>query len=220
MEIKNIRREVKQSISFSDYKILKQMLMMISQKDGAPGKEERIHSLCFENMEGTGSKSKKDASSEKFTIRYLNEDLANIRLEKKIKKKDCSLERTAGLSLHDCQQIVAGDCEFLRGSEDPLLFEFYNHMKQGNIRPKILIDYTRENYIYKPGNVSVTLDSDFSTGFNINDFLNDKHPTIKRTGQIVMKVKYDRYLPEIINRLITSEKDLKPQKLVLAAFRI
>lgn len=220
MEIKSLKREVKQSISFSDYKILKQMLMMISQKDGAPGKEQRIHSLCFENMESKVLRSKKDACSEKFTIRYLNEDFANVRLEKKIKKKDCSLERFACLSLRDCQQIVAGDYEFLRGSEDPLLFEFYNHMKAGNIRPKILVDYTRETFAYKPGNVSVTLDSDFSTGFNLNDFLNEKHPTIKRTGQIVMKVKYDRYLPEIINRLITSEKDFKPQKLVLAAFGI
>lgn len=219
MEIKNLRHEVKQSISFSDFSILKQMLIMISPNDGVQAKEERIHSLCFEHTEDKGP-VKKGGSSEKFTIRYQNEDLANLRLVKKTKKKDCSLERFSSLSMCDCQRVLAGDYEFLRASEDPLLFEFYNHMKQGEIRPKILVDYTRETYIYRPGNVSITMDSDFCTGFNIIDFLNNKHPMIKRTGQVIMEVKYDKYLPEIIARLITAEKDLKPQKLALAAYRI
>jgi hypothetical protein len=218
MEIKNLRHEVKQSISFSDYRILQQMLVMISQQEETPVREERIHSLCFEN-EDKGLQAKKGGSSEKFTIRYQNEDMANLKLVKKTKKKDCSLERSSVLSQRDCQRIIAGDFEFLRGSEDPLLFEFYNHMKQGEIRPKILVDYSRETYIYRPGNVSVTIDSDFSTGFNLSDFLNDRHPTIKRTGQVILEVKYDKYLPEIIARLITSEKNARPGKLAFAAYR-
>lgn len=220
MEIKSLRHEVKQSISFSDYSILKQMLIMISRQDGAECKGERIHSLCFENTENHEPKVKKGGYSEKFTIRYQNEDLENLKLVKKTKKKDCSLERFAALNRRDCQRIIAGDIEFLRSSEDPLLFEFYNRLKNEDIRAKILVDYTREIFIYRPGNVSVTLDSDFSTGFNINDFLNEKHPTIKRSGQIIMKVKYDKYLPEIIARLITGEKDVRPERLALATFRI
>lgn len=207
MEIKKLQREVKQSISAADYRVLKQALSMICQGGMNQGSmlTARLHNLFFENA--IEHPAQKEKNSEKFVISYANEDKECIRLEKKSKRKDFLLERNACISTHDCAKILAGEFDFLSGNEDPLLFEFYNGLQLNRIRPKILVDCTREMFTFGPGLICVILESDFSTGLNISDFLNEKHPIIKRTGQILLEVKYDRYLPEVVSRLLTGKKE-------------
>ena len=76
------------------------------------------------------------------------------------------------------------------------------------------MDCTRETFMFGPGGICVYLDRDFGTGFNVFDFLNDKHPTIKRTGQIQMRVKYEKYIPEILSRMMEVPKNTAPAALV------
>ena len=122
MEIKKLRREIKQSISNSDYRIIRQALMDVCQNRMNPSsmQTERMHSLFFEYSDGM--ENQKEKNSEKFVLRYSNEDKTAIRLEKKSRRKDFLLERSACISRRDCERIIAGDIEFLNGSEDPLLF--------------------------------------------------------------------------------------------------
>ena len=71
-------------------------------------------------------------------------------------------------------------------------------MSQG-LRPKTIVDYTREPFIYGPGNVRVTLDYNLRTGLGCTDFLNPRCVTIPAGEPVViMEVKWDAFLPSII----------------------
>ena len=74
-------------------------------------------------------------------------------------------------------------------------------MKTQQLRPRVLVSYVREPYVYAAGNVRVTFDSNIRTSLFQRDFLNGALPDIIATdapGDIILEVKYDAFLPEII----------------------
>ena len=67
------------------------------------------------------------------------------------------------------------------------------------LRPRTIVDYRREPYVYAPGNVRVTLDYDLRTGLGSVDFLNPRCVTIAaRDAPILLEVKWDAFLPDVI----------------------
>ncbi len=65
------------------------------------------------------------------------------------------------------------------------------------------MDYTREPFIYRPGNVRVTFDYDIRTGLHSTDFLDPDCVTIPAgDAPILMEVKWDAFLPAIIRDLV------------------
>ena len=71
-------------------------------------------------------------------------------------------------------------------------------MSQG-LRPKTIVDYLREPFVFAPGNVRVTLDYNIRTGMNCTDFLNSNCVTVPAGDTpISLEVKWDEYLPDII----------------------
>lgn len=74
-------------------------------------------------------------------------------------------------------------------------------MKTQQLRPRVLVSYVREPYVYAAGNVRVTFDSNIRTSLLQREFLNGALPDIIATdapGDIILEVKYDAFLPEII----------------------
>ena len=72
-------------------------------------------------------------------------------------------------------------------------------MKSKGLRPKTIVDYTREPFIYAPGNVRVTLDYNIRTGLGCTDFLNEACVTVPAgDAPIILEVKWDGFLPDII----------------------
>ena len=87
----------------------------------------------------------------------------------------------------------------------PLVQELYSKMRRG-LRPKTIVDYTREPFVYAPGNVRVTLDYNIRTGLGCTDFLNPNCVTIPAgDAPILMEVKWDAFLPEIIRAAVQLE---------------
>ena len=72
-------------------------------------------------------------------------------------------------------------------------------MRGTGLRPKTIVDYTREPFIYPPGNVRVTLDYDIRTGLSCTDFLDPDCVTVPAgDAPILLEVKWDAYLPDLI----------------------
>ena len=74
-------------------------------------------------------------------------------------------------------------------------------MKTQQLRPRVLVSYVREPYVYAAGNVRVTFDSNIRTSLFQREFLDGALPDIIATdapGDIILEVKYDAFLPEII----------------------
>ena len=75
-------------------------------------------------------------------------------------------------------------------------------MTQG-LRPKTIVDYTREPFVFTAGNVRVTLDYNIRTGLRCTDFLNPDCVTIPAgNAPIILEVKWDEYLPDIIKDIV------------------
>ena len=58
---------------------------------------------------------------EKFRIRYYNDDMSFIRLEKKYKVGNLCSKRSASLTFQQVVRLLEGDAEFLLESGDALL---------------------------------------------------------------------------------------------------
>lgn len=67
------------------------------------------------------------------------------------------------------------------------------------LRAKTIVDYTREPFVYGPGNVRVTLDENIRTGLSCVDFLDPGCVTVPAPdARPLMEVKWDAFLPDII----------------------
>ena len=136
---------------------------------------------------------------EKFRIRYYNGDPSVIHLEKKSKINGLGTKFSAPLTAEEAQMIVEGDIDWMLASEFPLIQELYCKMRTQGLRPRTIVDYTREPFIYRPGNVRVTFDYNIRTGLLCTDFLNPDCVTIPAgDAPILLEVKCDAYLPSVI----------------------
>jgi len=178
---------------------------MESDPHAVDGKYQ-IRSLYFDNQDDKALREKIDGVNmrEKFRIRLYNCDPSLIRLEKKSKRGGLGTKCSASLTAKEAQEIVNGELDWMLGSGRPLVQELYCKMRYQGLRPKTIVDYTREPFIFRPGNMRVTLDYDIKTGLNCTDLLNPKAITIPAgDAPLLVEVKWDEFLPTIIRDAVS-----------------
>ena len=203
------RHEWKHEIDYADMLALRQRLSAVAKRDvyTTNGKYE-IRSLYFDNINDKALREKIDGVNirEKFRIRYYNGDSSFIKLEKKSKVNGLCLKDSARLTKEQAQAIVDGDYSWMMKSGVSLIEELYTKMMKQGLRPKTIVDYTREPFIFAPGNVRVTLDYNIRTGLLCTDFLNPSSVTVPAgDAPIILEVKWDEYLPDIIRDTVQLE---------------
>lgn len=205
----DFRHEWKHEINCSDLIAIRQRLRAIARIDShAVNGQYKIRSLYFDNSADKALLEKINGVNqrEKFRIRYYNEDTSLIHLEKKSKCSGLGSKQKADLTVQEAQAIVDGDCHWMRTSERDLVQELYAKMTTQGLRPKTIVDYVREPFVYAPGNVRITLDYDIRTGLSSTDFLNPACVTIPVRGNpIILEVKWDAFLPAVIRDAIQLE---------------
>lgn len=196
------RHECKHEISYGDMLAIRQRLRAVCGMDThAAGGCYSVRSLYFDTPTDTALWEKQSGVSrrEKFRIRYYNGDLSFIRLEKKSKAGGLGHKDSAVLSAGEAQAIVDGRLEWMLDSGRPLVQELYSKMRTQLLRPRTIVDYTREPFVYAPGNVRVTLDYDIRTGLGCTDFLrSDCVMIFAADAPIILEVKWDTFLPSVI----------------------
>lgn len=200
------RHEWKHEINHADLLTLRQRLRAIAKPDPhAVNGKYLIRSLYFDNAADKALREKLDGVSrrEKFRIRYYNGDTSVIHLEKKSKLGGLGNKQSVSLTAVQAQAITDGNLDWMSESPEELVRELYAKMRLQGLRPKIIVDYTREPFIFAPGNVRVTLDYDIRTGFCCTGFLNPTCITIPAgDAPIILEVKWDNFLPDIIRDAI------------------
>lgn len=203
------RHEMKHEINYLDMLTLRQRLAAVAKRDvnTTDGRYE-VRSLYFDNADDKALREKIDGVNrrEKFRIRYYNGDTSYIKLEKKSKINGLCLKEGARLSREQAQAIVDGDWGWMMKSGVPLIEELYTKLKKQGLRPKTIVDYTREPFVFAAGNVRVTLDYNIRTGLHTTDFLNSSGVTILAgDAPIILEVKWDEFLPDIIRDAVRLE---------------
>ncbi len=200
------RHEWKHIINYCDMLSLRHRLSAVMSRDPhAVDGKYLIRSLYFDNFRDKALREKVDGVDrrEKFRIRYYNGDTSVINLEKKSKRNGLGTKFKADLSLEEAQKIVDLDLDWMMDSGRPLIKELYIKMRDQGLRPKTIVDYTREPFIFDAGNVRVTLDYDIRTGLMCTDFLDPDCVTVPAgDAPIILEVKWDEYLPGIIRDIV------------------
>ena len=202
------RSELKHYINYQDYEIIKSRIskVLTLDKNTNENYEYKIRSIYFENYNDKVLQEKLLGLNkrEKFRIRFYNDDDSFIRLEKKCKINGLCKKISCPITKEQCLKIINNDIDFLIKSNEPLLQELYYKMKTQFLKPKTIVDYDREAYIYKIGNVRITFDKNLKTGIVSNDLFNKNLCTINPIykNNIILEVKYDEFLPEFILDLL------------------
>ena len=200
------RHEWKHELAYIDLLSIRARLRAVMEPDEhAVDGKYFIRSLYFDNRNDKALREKLDGVNmrEKFRIRYYNGDTGVIHLEKKSKVNGLGTKYSVPLTAEEAQMIVDNDIDWMLASEFPLIQELYCKMRYQGLRPKTIVDYTREPFIYRPGNVRVTFDYDIRTGLSCTDFLDPGCPTIPAgDAPILLEVKWDAYLPTVIRDIV------------------
>ena len=201
------RNELKHVISAADRAAICANLRAVARLDEYAREKGRYHvrSLYFDNIADRALREKIDGVNEreKFRIRYYNGDTSVIHLEKKVKKNGLGYKVSCSLTKEEAQRIVDGDTAWMPACGRALVVELYARMKSRGLRPKTIVDYERIPFVYGPGNMRVTIDYNIRTGLNCTDFLNPDCLTVPAGDPVILlEVKWDEYLPEIIRRAV------------------
>lgn len=159
--------------------------------------DDYYNKCYYENENGTDPR-------EKFRIRIYNGSKEKISLELKKKERGKTLKLSCPLTEEQCRILMRG--ELLPDSKDydPVLQKLLLQMKTALLKPKIIVDYDRVPYVYKLGNVRITLDKNISSSNKIETFLEKeiyKRP-IMPAGWHVLEVKFDEFLPDYIKNVL------------------
>ena len=203
------RHEWKHEITAADLAVLRRRLSVVMEPDGH-GENGRylVRSLYFDSPTDRVLRQKLDGvdQREKFRIRYYDRDPSLIRLEKKSKRGGLGWKQTAPLGPEEARSIASGRPDQLAPCRDSLVWELCCKMCTQLLRPRTIVDYTREAYLYGPGGVRVTLDYDIRTGLRCTDFLDPDCVTIPAgDAPAILEVKWDAFLPDIVRDAVQLE---------------
>lgn len=213
---KPYRHELKYVINEGEYAILSQRLRMCLTQDANAarrGGEYSIRSLYFDDPYDSAVSEKADGVKvrDKFRIRIYNYSDEAIKLERKHKDGAFILKSSLRLSRAECDALLAGDMRFLLNRPEPFAGQMYGIFKTKLLRPKVLVDYEREPFVFPLEDVRITFDKNVRTGMRNTDLFNPHTPTYpvwELKNCMILEVKFNAYLSSYIRMLLQLDSAL------------
>lgn len=202
------RHEQKYLISSGEVELIKSRVSHLLSPDAhvdALG-SYTVRSLYFDNYANRCFYENEDGIEprEKFRLRIYNGSSERITLECKRKEHSMTFKRSCQLSVDEARTLMDGKVLPDINNQPALLRRLTVGMLTEKIQPKIIVEYERIPYVYKDGNVRVTLDLNVSSSRDVGGFLNKtlaKRPILSK-GLQLLEVKYDEYLPDFIYKTL------------------
>ena len=200
------RHELKYQITDAQVAMLQNRIRHLIPMDSHVGQAGtyRIRSLYFDDYEDRCLRENEDGTDprEKFRIRIYNASSQRITLECKRKERGKTHKSACPLTVEQTKLLMAGKILPDIGSQPPVLRKLTLQMMTRRMRPVVIVEYDRIPYVYKNGNVRITLDTTITSSSAVERFLEpDILPRpVLPAGQQLLEVKYDEYLPDFIYR--------------------
>jgi len=201
------RHELKYLINYGDKELLCTKLNSLMKKDtNVLDGKYKVRSLYFDDYYHSAYEEKIQGlyARQKYRIRIYNDDDSVIRLECKIKRGSFISKKSALLTREETGWILDGKYDFLLKKENPLFHEFYFQCATNVMRPCVIVDYEREPYVYRAGDVRITFDTDIRSAMLNNDFFRSDLSCIYAIeyDKMVLEVKFTEFLPKIIQQVL------------------
>ena len=209
------RHEHKFYINQADYFQLRSRLRVIAKADQHTDENGgyKIRSLYLDNYADKAVMEKQAGINrrEKYRIRYYNDNTDFIRLEKKSKANMLTFKTTTPITKQQCQSLLSGNYKCLKDENVPLMMELYTKMHTELLRPKNIVDYEREVYVYPAGNVRITFDRHIRMTNSVGQFLEPGAVMIPSANAFILEIKYDGFLPEIIRNILQIDRRMQTE---------
>lgn len=205
----NYRYELKFLLTKKWAEVLKNRLSLIMDKDtnslNSNG-EYYIRSLYFDDVFNTAYYDKLNGVYErqKYRIRYYNFDDSYVTLELKGKKGNLSYKRRDNITRDEYFLLINKYYDKINIKDRDVLKEFIDTIKNKNLKPSVIVDYTRIAYTYSYEDVRITFDENIkSGGFNYELFNKDIYlSNVLDSDDVILEVKYNNKLPSFLNDVI------------------
>lgn len=200
------RHELKYQITDAQLLMLKNRINHLIPADSHAGENGvySIRSLYFDDYENRCLRENEDGTDprEKFRIRIYNASSDRITLECKRKERGKTHKSSCPLTVEQTRALMGGKILPNIGSQPPLLQKLTMQMMTRRMHPVVIVEYDRIPYVYKNGNVRVTLDTNIASSSAVERFLDEDilSRPVMPAGQQLLEVKYDEYLPDFIYR--------------------
>ena len=201
------RNELKFIINAHQKNVMANKLSNICQRDSFSDADGGylISSLYFDdyNQSAFFDKLSGIRDRKKFRIRVYNYQFDVIKLERKIKRENVIEKTHIQLSREEYDTLVGGDASFLRDKDDVVAKDFYLNYRTKNLRPRLVVEYRREAFVYPYGDVRITFDTLLKAGvFQKDLFSNGYMISANPHDQIILEVKYTGYFPDVVRNII------------------
>ena len=202
------RNELKYYISNIEYHALVNKLVHVLKPDdySKPGKGYFIRSLYFDSHddECLYEKQSGDTFRAKYRMRIYDTKSETVKFEIKNKANNQIFKETATISKESAYKIIEGDYGELLTYNNPILNKIFKKFTAKQYKPKVIIDYTRDAFMFDFFNLRITFDKDLHSCNTDFDLFSDNLHTIPviLEGKQIMEIKYETVLPEYIHRML------------------
>ena len=204
------RTESKFMLSYGAVETIRSRLRAtIPMDEHSNGKAYVVKTLYFDSYAETALHQclDGDAARTKYRLRYYNNDLSLIKLEKKIKIGTRGYKLSALVDLDEAKQLIRGETHCTDTRTEQVFRDFSIAYKTELLRPKIVMDYLREAYVFGVENTRITIDYHMRTYLGSIDFVETffgDHQVSREEDRtkFLLEVKYNRFLPAAIGSLI------------------
>ena len=188
--------------------LLKTRLQNVLEKDTNQKNKEgyQITSVYFDDYWDSCLQEAIDGVRErcKYRIRIYDDNFDVIKLEIKYKRDSRIYKLSQRITFEEMKILLAGECIEREQEADDVIGRMNIAIKTGKLEPVVIVEYDRMAFVYEPGNVRITLDSNLRYSTNIDDFINGKKEPYRIVPEMnrVIEVKYDELLPGVIAGII------------------
>jgi len=166
-----------------------------------------VRSLYFDNQVNKGYFEKIHGlnNRKKFRMRIYNLNDVNVKFQIKHKRNNKILKETSIITREDAIKIQNCEYETLLNYKNKILNKAYSEFKKDFYVPVVLVDYKRLAFCHSLNNIRITFDTVLSKDETNLDLFNKeilKMP-VSNHKFVVMEIKYNRFLPNWIKRLIS-----------------
>lgn len=206
LEVK--RNELKYYISNLEYHNLVNRLEHILKADAysTPRQGYFIRSLYFDSHDDECLYEKQSGSMfrAKYRMRIYDTKTDTVKFEIKNKSNNQIFKETATISKESAYKIIDGDYNELLEYKNPILNKIYKKFTEKQYKPKVIVDYTRDAFMFDFFNLRITFDKDLHSCNTDFDIFSDNLQTLPciLEGKQILEIKYDTALPEFIHRAL------------------
>jgi len=206
------RNELKYYISNTEYHALVNRLEHVLKADGhsVPHGGYYIRSLYFDSYDDECLFEKQSGSQyrQKYRMRIYDLDSDIVKFEIKNKWNNQIFKETATISKQSAYKIIEGDYSELLRYNNPILNKIYRTFVTKLYRPKVIVDYERDAFMFDFFNLRITIDKNLRANNSDFDIFSKDFHTIPVVleGKQILEIKYNDCLPKHIQNILQLDR--------------